>query len=91
MNNIIKKIPLPVSGLMLASAAAGNLVVSYGSIYRNVFGIISTIVLLLITIKVLMYPKALAEGFDNPVIASVTPTFSMGIIILSTYIKPYLP
>jgi len=89
MKKIINKIPIPMAGLMLASAATGNLVLSYGNSYRNLFGGIAAIILVLLLAKLLMNPKALKEGFENPVVASVTPTFSMGIMILSTYIKPY--
>lgn len=90
MKNIIKKLPIPAAGLMLALAASGNLVISYGSIYRNFFGILSTIFLVLLIAKLIFYPNAVGENIKNPVIASVAPTFSMGMMILSTYIKPYL-
>lgn len=89
MENLIKKLPLPICGLMLGLAALGNLVLSYGNIYRNVFGALSTIILILLAIKIILYPKAIGEDLKNPVIASVCPTFSMGIMILSTYIEPY--
>ena len=39
--------------------------------------------------KTIMMPDSIKEGFENPVVASVMPTLSMGIILLSTYIKPY--
>ncbi|MFZ5967399.1 MAG: TDT family transporter [Bacillota bacterium] len=91
MNNMIKKIPVPMAGLILALAATGNLLLSYGSIFRNSFGIVSAIFLILLTIKLVSMPKSLGEGFENPVIASVMPTFSMGLMLLSTYLKPYLP
>lgn len=87
---MIKKLPIPIAGLMLALAAAGNLVLSYGSIYRNIFGILSCAVLLLLLIKVFLLPKSITEGFENPVIASVMPTFSMGLMLLATYVKPYV-
>lgn len=86
---MIKKLPLPIAGLMLALAALGNLLLSYGSMYRNIFGIMSGIILALLLVKIIIMPKAVKEGFENPVIASVTPTFSMGLILLSAYIKPY--
>ena len=91
MEKIIKKLPLPICGLMLGLAALGNLFLSYGNIYRNILGILSAIILVLLIIKIVSYPKAVAEDLKNPVIASVFPTFSMGIMILSTYIKPYAP
>lgn len=85
----IKKLPIPISGLMLACAAAGNLVASYGSAYKNLFGIIAVIIMIKLLIKAIMIPNSIKEGFENPVVASVMPTFSMGVMLLSTYIKPY--
>lgn len=91
MNNILKKLPIPICGLMLGLAASGNLVLSYGTIYRNIFGVLSSIILILLITKIAVYPKSLKEGFNNPVVCSVIPTFSMAVMILSTYIKPYAP
>ncbi|KXG78984.1 TDT family transporter [Thermotalea metallivorans] len=91
MNSVIKKVPIPIAGLILALAAAGNLVFSYGSLYKNIFGTLSAFLLILLVIKIWVMPKSLGEGFDNPVIASVMPTFFMGLMILSTYIKVHFP
>lgn len=91
MGQIIKKVPIPMTGLMLGLAALGNLVQSYGELYRNILGGISFVLLLLILVKIFVEPNSLKEGLNNPVVASVTPTLSMGIMILSTYIKPYFP
>lgn len=89
MDQIIKKLPIPIVALMLALAATGNLVLSYGNVYRNIFGILSVIILVLVLIKIVRYPKQVAESLDNPVVASVFPAFSMGIMLLATYIKPF--
>lgn len=91
MRNVIKKVPIPIAGLMLALATTGNLVLSYGVVFRNIFGIISACVLLLILMKMFTYPTDMLEHVKNPVVASVAPTFTMGLILLSTYIKPYFP
>ena len=91
MNTVIKKVPIPMAGLMLALAATGNLVLSYGNSYRNIFGVLSAAILLLLVAKIIIEPKAISEGFENPVVASVTPTLTMGIMLLSTYLKPYAP
>lgn len=91
MGQIIKKVPIPMTGLMLGLAALGNLVQSYGELYRNILGGISFVLLLLILVKIFVEPNSLKEGLNNPVVASVIPTLSMGIMILSTYIKPYFP
>ncbi len=91
MNKLVKNIPTPIAGLMLALAATGNLIMSYGSIYRNFFGVLSAILLFLLIGKMLIDARTIIKDLSNPVIASVSPTFSMGIMILATYIRPYLP
>jgi exfoliative toxin A/B len=90
LNEFLKKYPVPIVGLMLGLAAAGNLIQSYGEIYRNVFGILSAILLVFMLGKILKYPKDVVKSLDNPVVASVFPTMSMGIMLLSTYCTPYL-
>lgn len=91
MERIIKRVPVPIAGLMLALAATGNLVLSYGAFYRNIFGALSALLLILITAKFFIDSKDVGESLKNPVIASVFPTLTMGTMLLSTYIKPYLP
>lgn len=89
MGQVLKKYPVPAAGLMLGLAAAGNLVQSYGEIYRSTFGMLAAVLLVLMLAKIIKYPKAVVETLDNPLIASVFPTFSMAIMILSTYLKAY--
>lgn len=90
MLEVIKKIPTPIAGLMLAFAATGNLMASYGNTIRNLFGMASFIIFILVVIKNLMSPTTLKEDLKNPVIASVVPTFFMGGMLLTTYVKPYI-
>lgn len=86
---MIKRIPLPIAGVMLAMAATGNLIQTYSPELRLVFGAISAIIGILLIIKFIMYPKLLSEDLKNPVVASVAPTFSMAVILLAAYVKPY--
>lgn len=88
---MIKRIPVPIAGLMLALAAAGNLVQSYGEVYRNIFGVISGTLLILLLAKIIKHSEVVKEDLKNPVIASVFPTFTMGSMLLATYIKPISP
>lgn len=90
MGQIIKKLPIPIVGLMLALATLGNVVQSYGDGFRNILGICAGIILILVLIKILMYQKGVKEALQNPVVASVFPTFSMGIMLIATYLKPYI-
>ncbi len=91
MNRILKNTPIPAAGLMLGLAAAGNLVLSYGIIYKNILGSLAAIILIVLTAKIISNPKCVEESFKNPVVASVMPTYSMGTMILSTFINPYFP
>ncbi len=90
MNNIIKKIPIPICGLSLGLAALGNLLQSYSETLRYICGIASGILMVLFLIKVIMFPKMIMEDFKNPIMASVFATFPMALMLLSVYIKPWL-
>lgn len=87
--NYIKKIPLPFAAVILACAALGNLVSSYTVMAKNIFGAIATIMFILLTLKMVVCWKSVKEEMKNPVIASVIPTYSMAMMILSGYLKPY--
>ena len=91
MEKKIKKVPIPMAGLMLGLAALGNLVQSYGDIYRNILGIISGVLLLLLIAKIAVDPEGTKKNMNNAVIASASAPLPMGIILLATYIKPYQP
>lgn len=91
VKGLIKRVPLPMAGLMLALAAAGNLVLSYGEVYRNVLGAISAVLLALLLAKIIVFPSIAKMELKNPVVASVFPTLTMGMMLLSTYIKPFAP
>lgn len=90
MVKVIKKLPLPITGLMLGLAALGNLVQSYSNGLRNVLGIISGIILIMVLVKIAMFPKGVKEALENPVVASVFPTLSMTIMLLAAYLKPLM-
>ena len=89
MKTFLKKIHMPIVGLMLAFAALGNLVQTYGDVYRNIMGAISAILFIVATVKFVCDFQGLRNELDNPIAASVFPTYSMGIMLLATYVKPY--
>lgn len=90
MKNIIKRVPLPLCGVMLGLSALGNLLQSYSEGIRYACGIAAGVLLVLILLKWICYPKMLAEDLKNPIQASVAGTFSMSLMLLSVYIKPWL-
>lgn len=90
-NALLKKYPVPATGLILGLAAAGNLVQSYGEPYRILFGIISAALFVMMIAKIIKFPQGVRESLDNPVVASVFPTFAMAGMLLSVYVKPLAP
>lgn len=88
--NIIKKVPVPLCGVMLGFAALGNLLQSYGEGIRLVCGIVAAFLLILVLLKLNMFPKMIKEDMQNPIMASVSGTFPMALMLLSTYVKPFI-
>lgn len=88
--NIIQKLPIPVSGLILALFSLGNLLQDIHPYLRYVFGFIGAVFLVLMVLKVFLYPDSIKNDFNNPVILSSSGTFSMSLMVLSTYISPNL-
>lgn len=91
MQDLMNKITVPIAGLMLGLAAAGNLLSSHGIIFKIIFGTISFAILLLLVMKIVTDPKAIMEDLNNPAVAGVVSTLPMGIIVLSAYINSFLP
>ena len=90
MKNMIKKVPVPLCGVMLGFAALGNLLQSYGEGIRSLCGIVAAFLLVLVLLKLVMYPQMIKEDMKNPIMASVAGTFPMALMLLSTYVKPYI-
>lgn len=88
--NLIKKVPIPICGLMLGLAALGNLLQSYSEAVRLVCGCLSGLLLILFLLKVILYPQDIKADMKNPIMASVSGTFSMALMLLSVYVKPLI-
>ncbi|MCT4594145.1 MAG: TDT family transporter [Anaeromicrobium sp.] len=86
MKDYIKSIPLPIAGLMLGLAACGNLVSSYGLIFKYICGFFSFSILFLLIFKIILLPKVVSKELENPIVNSVFLTLPMAVMILSTYI-----
>lgn len=90
MKEMIKKVPVPLCGVMLGFAALGNLLQSYGESIRYVCGIVAVFLLVLVLLKLIMFPQMIKEDMQNPIMASVAGTFPMALMLLSTYVKPFI-
>ena len=88
---MIEKIPIPICGLILAFLSLGNLLNDIHPLLKVACGIIGIALLILILSKLVLYPEKIKDDFKNPIIASNSGTFSMSLMILSTYISPFMP
>ncbi|MBQ7560818.1 MAG: TDT family transporter [Synergistaceae bacterium] len=89
--SFLKRYPIPIAGLILGLFALGNLIQSYSTEARHVLGLIAFILYVPYLLKILCLNTKLSEPLDNPVAASVFPTFTMATMLLAGYIKPYSP
>ncbi len=90
MKDVVKKVPVPLCGVMLGTAALGNLLQSYSEGIRLVCGVIAAFLLILVLLKLAMFPGMVKEDLQNPIMASVSATFPMALMLLSVYVKPYI-
>lgn len=90
MRDVIKKVPVPLCGVMLGLAALGNLLQSYSEGVRYVCGVVAALLLVLVLLKIIMFFPMVKEDMKNPIMASVAGTFSMALMLLSVYAKPFI-
>lgn len=76
MKNVIKRVPVPLCGVMLGMAALGNLLQSYSEGIRVLCGAVAALLLILVLLKLIMFPGMIKEDMKNPIMASVSGTFS---------------
>jgi len=89
--NFLKRVPLPLSGVALGFAALGNLLAAYNMSFKVICGVLAFIGLILITGKYLSDIEAFTTDMKNPVIASVSGTYTMALMLLAVYVKPVVP
>lgn len=85
--NIIKKVPIPISGLILAILSLGNLLQDYSPNFKVLCGVIGFILIFLLIFKVIRFPYDVLGDLSNPIILSNSGTFTMALMISSTYLS----
>ena len=90
-NNLFKKIPIPICGLILGVIGLGMILQDYSINLKYVCAIIGCFLILLLLIKTFKYPGEVKNEINNPIILAITGTLSMALMILATYINPYNP
>lgn len=90
MENIIKKVPIPICGLMLGVSALGNLLQSYSENVRYICGVLAVFLLILVILKLILCFEDVKKDMENPIMASVSGTFPMALMLLSVYAKSFI-
>lgn len=87
MEKFLKTIPIPMCGLILAILSLGNLLISFKlEFLGELLGILGSILMVLVLVKIIFFFEHVKCDLKNPVIASVAPTFTMGLMVLCTYL-----
>ena len=86
--NIIKNLPLAITGLILAILSLGKIFTDYSSI----FFIIGSVLIFLVLLKLVLDFNGFYNELNNLIALSTFGTFSMALMQFSTYLKPlFLP
>lgn len=88
---MIEKIPLPICGVILALFSLGNLLNDTHPLLKAICATLGMIFLILIISKLILYPEKIKADFQNPILTSNSGTFSMSLMLLSTYLSPFMP
>ncbi|MBQ6218574.1 MAG: TDT family transporter [Methanosphaera sp.] len=88
MSNIFKRMPLGISGLLLAILSLGNILYDYHRDVKILTCLLGILIIFILLVKIIFYRNDVVNDLRNPVIASTSGTFSMALILLSTYIYP---
>ena len=81
--NIIKNLPLAITGLILAILSLGKIFTDFSSI----FFIIGSLLIFLILLKLFLHFDAFNNELNNLIALSTFGTFSMALMLFSTYLK----
>ena len=86
--NIIRNLPLAITGLILAILSLGKIFADFSSI----FFIIGSVLIFLVLLKLILHFEAFNKELNQLIALSTFGTFSMALMIFSTYLKPlFLP
>lgn len=88
--NIIKKIPIPICGLMFAIAALATILQSYSNIFKIALSVIALIIFIAFTLKIIFFFNLIKENMNNPVLAGIFGTYPMTLMLLSSYAEPFI-
>ena len=86
------KVPTPIAGLSLGVSSLGiclENMYDFNNYAQLTFAIFSLLLLLILTLKFICFPRYFFDDLSHPVTGSILPTISMTIMVLSTTINKY--
>ena len=83
--DVIKRLPIPISGLILAILSLGNLLQVYNSNLRLLCGIVGCLLIIMLVLRLILYSGEVKSDLSNPIILSNSGTFSMALMVLLIY------
>lgn len=86
---LLKKLPLPLTGLTLAMFVLGNLLQTELPRMHDLLGLLATLLLVVLTARIFADLPQFKKEMGNPVLASVFPTYSMSLMVFSTYVAAF--
>lgn len=83
----IKQIPIPIAGLILAIVSLGNYVIQQQyTLVGSILVWLGIIMMLLLLLRVFTDFPSIQRDFKNPMIASVSPTITMALFGIASYL-----
>lgn len=90
--NFLKKIPIPICGLILGMVSLGNLLYSKGFTFLgNIFDLVGLFFMFLIMLKLIFTMRHLLEALKDPIVGSVSPTFTMAWMVICVFLNRFFP
>ena len=93
---VLSVLPLPVSGVMLAIASLGILLMQFfgpilnmpyaGFVLQFMFGAVSAVLWVMLILKAVLFPAQIRSALHDPILASVAGTFPMATMAMSVYL-----
>ncbi|MGL9969162.1 TDT family transporter [Enterococcus sp. DIV1420a] len=88
LKDFLKKVPIPICGLILGLVSLGNLLFSEGFVLLgNIYSWIAICLMGIILLKIVLTMKHTINTLNDPVVASVAPTFTMAWMVICVFLN----
>ena len=83
----LRKVPIPICGLILGIVSLGNLLYSLGyATIGTIYCVLGSLLMILVILKIIFTMKHALSTLDDPIIASVSPTFTMALMVICVFL-----